>query len=313
MSKQLQKSGIPYLTHLGGGAGCSQRIGRADGRQYPSPWEGAYLTHHAGGAGCDEALPCAEFCWAKKLAGGRLAHLPQYKGLVKNGRWTGKVWEDPDFAAKLAARKVPSVVGFWFMGDCALASEEFLRSSFEAFAANPQHQVLVLTKRIRMLLEKLGAGYVAAGSGLPNIWLGVSASTQEEYDSRVSALCDPETGWPGQTWLSAEPLLGPLDLGQWASQLGWIVAGSANTLAHDAAAFTPDIARSLRDQCREAGVPYYLKQAAWDLAYWDNEEHTRTRIFRPSRRPTEAPSLDFAQHLAAPEPIAAILRMEGKL
>lgn len=289
---QLQKSAIPYVTRAGGGAGC------------------------------DESLPCSRYCWAKGLAGGRLAHLPQYQGLIENGRWTGKLWEDPEFCARIATRKKSSVIGFFFMGDCALASEEFLRQCFEAFAESPQHQIVVLTKRWPLLMKKLGMfthkdtcyihrseeGFQRTNEGgystdfLLNVWVGVSASYQATYDERVSALCDPETGWPGQKFASIEPCMGRVDLGQWASQLGWCIAGSSDTLAHGAAALTPEIARTLQDQCREAGVPFWLKQGtrALDPLYYGTQE--------PFPDVMSSPLFDGATHLDAPEPIAAILR-----
>jgi len=185
----------------------------------------------------------------------------------------------------------------------------------------------------------------------PNVWVGVSASTQEEYDSRVSQLCDPETGWPGNTFVSIEPCLGSINLYPWSTgeaqprrepfgphaerliypnEPGWIIAGSANTLAHGAAAFTPEIARSLRDQAAEAGVPYWLKQMeGWrcgdcperrkaglcevagrectcgEYACWGLAARGRSSV-------VEAPFLTGRQHLECPPAIAAILRREGK-
>lgn len=344
---QLQQSGITYLTCQGGGAGCAE----------------------------DGECSVSASCWAKGLAGGRLARLPQYQGLtrvwdrpdptsiredddtysrrVRTVEWTGKVWEDPDFSAKFSARKVPSVVGFWFMGDCAFASEQFLRRSFEAFAANPQHQIIVLTKRWPMLWDKLGLfihngtvyihrsdeGFERTNEGgystdfLTNVWVGVSATDQVTYNKRVSELCDPETGWPGNTFVSIEPCMGPINmmgwLGEWPhgtkiSALGtrtilmepekivrgpqWVIAGSANSLRNGAAAFTPEIARSLHDQCREAGVPFWLKQAAWSQfpAGASPAAYNLGRV-------EAAPFLQGLQHLEAPVPIAAILRERGKL
>lgn len=72
-------------------------------------------------------------------------------------------------------------------------------------------------------------------------------------------------------WLACEPLLGPINLdGIWGypgsaerDQLStwpihWIVAGGE--FGTGARPMHPDWARSLRDQCATAGVPFFFKQ-----------------------------------------------------
>jgi len=71
-------------------------------------------------------------------------------------------------------------------------------------------------------------------------------------------------------WLSCEPLLGPVNLGRAVgtyyggdpredeSGIDWVVAGGES--GPGARPMHPDWARSLRDQCRDAGVPFLFKQ-----------------------------------------------------
>ena len=49
----------------------------------------------------------------------------------------------------------------------------------------------------------------------PNIWLGVSAEDQKWADIRIPALLDTPAA---VRFISAEPLLGPIDLGKWVGR-----------------------------------------------------------------------------------------------
>lgn len=123
---------------------------------------------------------------------------------------------------------------------------------------------------------------------LPNLWLGVSVEDQQRADLRIPALLDTPAA---VRWLSMEPLLGPVDLravpgldGQWGRSgrhhgsgapdcprslhhhhddrcrfpIDWVVVGGESGLA--SRPMQVDWARSLRDQCSAAGVPFFFKQ-----------------------------------------------------
>jgi protein gp37 len=104
---------------------------------------------------------------------------------------------------------------------------------------------------------------------LPNLWLGVSCERQQEANERIpELLATPAV----LRFISAEPLLGPIDLslGKWVSlfsgrfdgpptpQLDWVIAGGES--GRNARPMHPAWARSLRDQCEIAGVPFFFKQ-----------------------------------------------------
>jgi protein gp37 len=63
-------------------------------------------------------------------------------------------------------------------------------------------------------------------------------------------------------WLSCEPLLGAIGLmahiGKDYPYLDWVVCGGES--GPEARPMHPDWARSLRDQCSSAGVPFFFKQ-----------------------------------------------------
>lgn len=133
---------------------------------------------------------------------------------------------------------------------------------------------------------------------LPNVWLGVSVEDQQRADERIPHLLRTPAA---VRWLSCEPLLGGVDLqkscteacsngkggctrdertghrifqssedgGMWVecicsrlNGLHWVVVGGES--GPKARPMHPDWARSLRDQCQSAGVPFFFKQwGAW--------------------------------------------------
>lgn len=124
---------------------------------------------------------------------------------------------------------------------------------------------------------------------LENVWLGVSVEDQTRADERIPDLLATPAA---VRFLSCEPLLGPVDLtvysedkliealtGDWQDgvsmrpdfslvaigskystgpRVDWVIAGGES--GPGARPMHPDWARSLRDQCAAAGVPFHFKQ-----------------------------------------------------
>ncbi len=161
----------------------------------------------------------------------------------------------------------------------------FIGSVLGIAAACPQHTFQVLTKRAARMREAVQSkvfrdAYEASVEMYadevpwppPNVWLGVSVEDQAAADERIPQLLDTPAA---VRWISAEPLLGPLDLAHYLplpreygitertfGQLDWVVAGGES--GPGARPMHPDWARSLRDQCAAAGVPFFFKQwGAW--------------------------------------------------
>jgi len=168
--------------------------------------------------------------------------------------------------------------------------EDFILSVFVTMAAARQHTFQVLTKRpdrMRDLLTRWrNSGLVlreGCGVNLRNVWLGVSVEDQATADERIPLL----RATPAAVrWISAEPLLGRVDLcetfGMWWNQtmncfesssssgfnrnpnnqretaIDWVVVGGES--GPKARPMHPAWARSLRDQCAAAGVPFLFKQ-----------------------------------------------------
>ena len=138
---------------------------------------------------------------------------------------------------------------------------EFIQSVFEVMDKADRHTFLVLTKRperMRDVLVRLyERSYLDQYEPLPNVWIGVSAEDQRRADERLPLLLDTPAAI---RWVSAEPLLGPLDLMEWLPGLDWVVGGGesgANFRPCD-----PAWLRSLRNQCLATGTAFFCKQGA---------------------------------------------------
>ncbi len=99
-----------------------------------------------------------------------------------------------------------------------------------------------------------------------NVWMLATAEDQQRLGERLPELLRIPALVRG---LSCEPLLGPLSMEEavpewWesANQPLWIIGGGES--GQNARPCHPDWARSLRDQCAGAGVPFLWKQwGAW--------------------------------------------------
>lgn len=244
--------------------------------------------------GCTVVSPGCEHCYAMRLAATRLKDHPSREGLARmhNGhpQWTGKVsFHQPALEQVLRWRRPRRI--FWNAhGDTFHPDvpDEWIDLCFAAMAATPQHTHQVLTKRperARTYLrgpwrrERIGEAFVNSirPSGLdckldweaedepasipkdnwpiPNVWLGTSVEDQRRADERVPILLDTPAA---VRWLSMEPLLGPVEDRGCLSKVDWVVVGGES--GPDSRPMHPNWARSIRDQCAAAGVPFHFKQ-----------------------------------------------------
>lgn len=99
---------------------------------------------------------------------------------------------------------------------------------------------------------------------LPNVWIGATVVNQAEADRDIPKLLQVPAA---VRFLSIEPMLGQIDLrpewlhrkaGTHRAGLDWVICGGES--GPNARPMHPDWARSLRDQCTAAGVPFLFKQ-----------------------------------------------------
>ena len=130
--------------------------------------------------------------------------------------------------------------------------DDYLRQVWDVMLQADHHTYQVLTKRAHWMAYKIRT----LSLPLPaHIWLGVSAEDQRMADSRISCLLELPAA---VRWVSAEPLLGPIDLFGFIEKVDWVVVVGESGSGRRQMDY--DWARSLRDQCIGAGVPFFYKQ-----------------------------------------------------
>lgn len=132
-------------------------------------------------------------------------------------------------------------------------SEEYIREVVRIMLRADWHTYQVLTKRSDRMREML-AGPLRDAALAPQIWWGVSVENRRDGLPRIDDLRES----PARTrFLSIEPLLedlGELDF----SGIHWVILGGES--GPGARPMDPEWVRSIRDQCRSAGVPFFFKQ-----------------------------------------------------
>ena len=125
---------------------------------------------------------------------------------------------------------------------------DFVLRVFDVMQRAAWHQYQVLTKRSDRLLE-LDPQIPWAS----HIWMGVSVESQD-YAYRIDHLRRTHAGIK---FLSLEPLLGPLPKLA-LEKIDWVIVGGES--GPRARSMDPAWVIDIRDQCRNANVPFFFKQ-----------------------------------------------------
>lgn len=257
--------------------------------------------------GCSVVSPGCKNCYAMRLAGTRLQHHPSREGLTRPSKagpvWTGEVRLNREWTLDPIRWRRPRRIFVNAHGDTfhEKVPDPWIDALFFVMSQAPQHTFQILTKRadrmrrycqllanetdrdtsMRMAIAANHLGRVSTKHDflwpLPNVWLGVSAEDQERANERIPELLETPAA---VRWVSAEPLLGPIDLyhagaiihhigghvrgsdeivDDWDEpKIEWVVVGGES--GPGARPMHPNWARSIREQCSEAGIPFHFKQ-----------------------------------------------------
>jgi len=197
--------------------------------------------------GCDRISPGCKNCYA-------LATAERYRGsdgwpvgFDMQLRWKALDkplrWKHP---ARIFVNAMSDLFHEWI-------PEDYLRMVWDVMLEVDRHIYQVLTKRADVMLDRIARLQLPLP---PHIWIGVSVETQLFADRRIPLLLDVPV--EGVRFLSCEPLLGPLDLSSYLQGLHWVITGGESGPGRRAAEY--DWFRGVRDQCLQAGVPFYHKQ-----------------------------------------------------
>ncbi|KVT91911.1 hypothetical protein WK59_04020 [Burkholderia ubonensis] len=220
--------------------------------------------------GCTKVSPACDHCYAERSTPSRAlgvewgAHAARRRTAPENWnlprRWNAR---HEIFAAQHGRRQRVFCASLADVFDNAVPAL-WRRDLAALIEATPELDWLLLTKRIGNAAAMLVDMFP---SGTPDhVWLGATIANQAEADRDVPKLL----AVPARVrFLSMEPLLGPVDLTSipcgghrvsvlQAHGLHWVIVGGES--GSDARPMHPDWARSLRDQCAAAGVPFLFKQ-----------------------------------------------------
>ncbi|MRV72522.1 DUF5131 family protein [Duganella sp. FT92W] len=272
-------------------------------------------------AGCTH---CYAMGVAARFSGPGLPYEGLTMKTTQGAKWNGKITLVPDMLGRPLAWRRPRKIFVNSMSDLFhdAVPDSFIDQVFAVMALAPRHVFQVLTKRpermrqycknfswARLIPSCTGADGVSTIPGftlqalkhhfgqvpastlhfgrrdvwpLPNVWLGVSVEDQAAADARVPVLLDTPAA---VHWISAEPLLGPVDLrtididghreiypltgtaccedddGNSTPDLPrikWVVSGGESGVG--SRPMHPAWPRRLRDHCAAAGVAFLHKQ-----------------------------------------------------
>ena len=232
--------------------------------------------------GCSKISEGCANCYAETMAA-RLASMGTegYPEVITDRKWNGKTAFVRSQLAKPLLRKKPTVYFVGSMTDIFHESipDEWVDRLFAVMGLCFHHRFIVLTKRPermhRMLCESgvhirvgmfmdeiyedvTGKEYPQEWDSLkfplPNVILGVTAENQNKWNERTVILRDTPAA---ARMVSVEPQL-ELIVPDTLDGLDWIICGGES--GPGARPMHPDWARGLRDQCKEAGVPFFFKQ-----------------------------------------------------
>lgn len=270
---------------------------------------------------CEKVSPGCAHCYSSRFQ--PRFGLPEFKGASGAGLELVEPFLDPARLLEVVRRRQPTKYFWCDMTDLfgAWVPWEWVDQCFGAMLVSPQHTHQVLTKRPERMREYVHAAdgreirFEVPGRPMnrepfdwpaPNIQLGTSVEDQPRT-SRIDEL----VATPARVrFLSCEPLLGPLDLAEWLPAccdrgeregrspcpvcvehgrrndppaIHWVIAGGES--GDGARPMHPDWARSLRDRCRAAGIPFFFKQwGAWlplaadsPCLHWDTDSQDGSR------------------------------------
>ena len=240
--------------------------------------------------GCTRASEGCRHCYAETIAARFSDPGQAFHGFAtrttSGPRWTGKVeLVENRLTLPLRWRKPATI----FASSTSDIFHESLSDAdidriFAVMALTPHHTYQVLTKRAERMrsyvsrnltngcgldrvigTEMLGEFNRAIGERrklpvfalpLPNVWLGVSTEDQRTADERIPHLLATPAA---NRFLSCEPLIGRIDFDPCElTRVDWVIVGGES--GRGARPMHPDWARSLRDQCAIAFVPFFFKQ-----------------------------------------------------
>lgn len=197
-------------------------------------------------------------CWHLMVAD-RLANNPKMPE-EKRHAWSGgryildeKKLKDP------FKKKEPSTIGVQFMGDLGhwnITFEDFCKIMQE-IERSRRHTFILLTKRpnrIKQFVDTFTSNMTMNEEPLPNLWIGVSCSTQKDTDDNIPVLMEIPAA---KHIVSFEPMLSMINLEDYKG-IDWAICGCESGSKRRPTEL--QWIQGLCAQCFVLDIPFFLKQ-----------------------------------------------------
>lgn len=217
--------------------------------------------------GCVEVSPACDHCYARTLSN-------RWKfdvwGKDAPRRFFGdKHWNDPirwnEKAEKAGERRRVFCASMSDIFEDRRDLDPWREKVWDVIEKTPWLDWMLLTKRPEAISRLIRPAWKTAPR--KNVWLGTTTENQRRADERIPLLFETPAS---VYWISAEPLLGPIDFGKfWKSEstphgIDWVIVGGESGIG--ARRMDPAWARDVLAQCRNAGASYHFKQKGEILA-----------------------------------------------
>jgi len=210
--------------------------------------------------GCSRVSPGCRFCYADRDAqryGQKVWRRHGPRRMLSEANWARPLkWNRDAARARTPVRVFCASMADVFEDHPSVAEPR--QRLWDLIEATPWLRWQLLTKRPENVPRM-----VPWGDSWPSwVWLGVSAENQRWAGARIPLLLNIPAA---VRFVSAEPLLGPVDLGGYLRRTGspggglhWLIAGGES----GPKARPCDLAwlRSITAQCQDTGIPVFVKQ-----------------------------------------------------
>lgn len=133
-------------------------------------------------------------------------------------------------------------------------ADEWRPEAWEVIRQCPSLDWQVLTKRPELIVDRLPPDW---GDGYANVWLGVTCGVTSSLHRLETLKSIPAA----LRWVSAEPLLGPIDFRPYLDgSFKWIITGCEQAGVGKRREMDIRWVRDIDQQCRDAGIAHFFKQ-----------------------------------------------------
>ena len=198
--------------------------------------------------GCNKVSEACKFCYIGGVIG-RMGREP-FDGPVRTKTWkTPCKWDREAKQTGSRDRVFTCSLSDYFHEE----ADAWREDAWSVIKSCEHLDWLILTKRPENIIDRLPADW---GEGYPNVWLGVTIESQE-FVERLDLL----SAAPAVIhFVSAEPLLSPIDFGGHINNVDWIITGCEKAAKHKRREMDLDWVRGIRDQCDASGTALFHKQ-----------------------------------------------------